>query len=131
MLKRAAMFLACLGAAAALVLLPPALAQGEAETAQSVVSALDQTDKAVSDIKTMIVLDDVKVVRVSEIAKDHEVEEIGAKVDDKKEPVDDLRTAMKANALVAGALAERQVEPEKVLAAKVADGRRLTVYIED
>lgn len=125
------MFIACLGTAAALVVLPPALAQVEAETARTVVAALDETDKAVRDIQTLTVLDDVKVVRVREIAGDDEVADIGDKVHNKKDPVDTLRTAMRANALVAGALEEHQVEPDKVLAAKVAEGRRLTIYIDD
>lgn len=116
---------------AAMLAAPPAAVAQPQEDSQTVMEAFEQADQAASDINVMTVLDDVTIVEVADVAEKEVASQIADRMIENISHVRSMQTALMANALVASALQERQVEPTRVVAAKVKDGSKLTVYVAE
>lgn len=95
----------------------------------SVISAIQTSGTASADIEAVTDASQVEVVRVSDLAEGESMNAVDEALANNQSSVDELRTAVEANAAISQRLEEDQVQTGDVVAAETAADGSVTLYV--
>lgn len=95
----------------------------------SVISAIQAGGSAAGDVEAVTDASDIEIVRVSDLAEGDSMNALDEALANNETSVDELRTAIEANAAVSQRLEQEQVQTEDVVAAETSAGGSLTLYV--